>query len=119
MRKILLLDDDKVLTNLIKSYLEKNMFDVNVINAPDKLFDTLKKISPDVLIMDLMMPKIDGLSLLKKLRESEYNELPVLIISAKNYKSTILSCITAGASDFLPKPFTLDKLSSSINTLVH
>ena len=103
----------------MKSYLEKNMFVVNVINNPDKLFETIKKIIPDVLIMDLMMPRIDGLSLLKKLRNSEFNELPVLIISAKNYKSTILSCITAGASDFLPKPFTLDKLSTTINGLVN
>jgi DNA-binding response OmpR family regulator len=117
MNKILVLDDDKALASLIKTYLEKNDKEVMVINDPKNVFNRIDSFGPDIIVIDLMMPNIDGLSVLKRIKNDEkYKDIPVLVMSAKNYKSTILSCLTAGAFDFLPKPFQLDTLLHKVNS---
>ncbi|MGM0609012.1 MAG: response regulator [Candidatus Muiribacteriota bacterium] len=115
---IIVVDDDKSLTKIIKTFLEKNGFSVDVYNNPKIFFNKFSKVkSPDLIIMDLMMPDSDGLTNLKKIKEMQNKkEIPVIIMSAKNYKSTILSCLSAGAVDFIPKPFTLELLKDKINT---
>ncbi|PLX16131.1 MAG: hypothetical protein C0601_10935 [Candidatus Muiribacterium halophilum] len=116
--KILALDDDIAMTNLIKAYAKKLNYSVEVINNPDKLLEKIARFNPDLIILDLMMPKKDGLSLLKSIKEMElFKHIPVLIISARANRSTILSCLSAGAIGFLPKPIGLDLLSKRLHDI--
>lgn len=118
MKKILVIDDDKALSSLIKTYLEKNENQVLVMHNPKNVMSKIDSFGPDVIVIDLMMPNIDGLTVLKNLKKDDsYKDIPILVMSAKNYKSTILSCLTAGAFDFLPKPFQLNTLLEKVNNI--
>ncbi|MFA5480593.1 MAG: response regulator transcription factor [Candidatus Muiribacteriota bacterium] len=116
---ITVVDDDRSLTKIINTYLTKNGYDVTVFNNPNVFFSKICDTKcPDMIVMDLMMPDNDGLTILKKIKDLQKTKhIPVLIMSAKNYKSTVLSCLSAGACDFLPKPFTLDSLVEKIKDM--
>jgi DNA-binding response OmpR family regulator len=113
--KILVVDDDKSLSKVITTFLQSRGFECKTVGNPENIKEQIDKFKPDLILMDLMMPKVDGLSALKSIKNDEkYQNIPVIIMSAKNYKATILSCITAGAYEFIEKPFTMSILYDKI-----
>jgi CheY-like chemotaxis protein len=78
-----------------------------------------QQVTPDLILMDVMMPEVDGLSLLRWIREhSENDNLPIHVVSAKAQEEDRKAAITAGANGFLAKPFTVDEMREVIGQYV-
>lgn len=116
MKKILLVEDEKVLSEALTEALE--LAGYNVIHAADGLeaFSKLEEIMPDIIISDLKMPNIDGMGLLSLVRKnSKFNAIPYIIISARTEVTDIRNAMNLGADDYLTKPFTINYLLESVN----
>jgi DNA-binding response OmpR family regulator len=112
--KILVVDDDKEIVTLIKRRLEYEDFEVvtayDGMEAMDKLMDD----SIDLLIIDVMMPKLDGLSAVMKIRETK--NIPIIILSAKTEESDKIIGLAMGADDYVSKPFRPDELVARVQS---
>lgn len=116
---ILLIDDEKSYAEVIKEALEINSVDVLLAhNAMDAL-NIFQQVTPDLILLDVMMPEVDGLSLLRWIREHSENEnLPIHVVSAKGQPEDRQAAIDAGANGFLGKPFTVEELRTVIGQYV-
>ena len=112
--KILVVDDDKEIVGAIKKRLE--MEDYEIITAYDGLeaMDVLMEQEVQLLIIDVMMPKMDGLSATMKIRESK--NIPIIILSAKTEESDKILGLSMGADDYISKPFRPDELVARVKS---
>ena len=116
---ILLVDDDPNLRDMLRAMLEMGGF--AVIEAEDGLdaLEKLEEITPDVLVLDVMMPNLDGVSLCKQLRnDAEFVSLPIIILSGKTQHRAVEEGMAAGANLYLCKPITVDELIRSVRELL-
>lgn len=115
-QRILIVDDEKEYCQVVGDLLARDGFEVSMAyDAGDALF-RLKAARPDLILMDIMMPEIDGLSLIGRLRlTAEWADIPIIVISAKSRPTDRMAAIGAGANGFLPKPFTADMLRAAIH----
>ena len=115
--KILLVDDEKQLTEALCAILKKNNFSVDcAYNGEDGLDLALSGIY-DVIVLDIMMPKLDGLSVLKTLRQQKC-DTPILMLSAKSEISDKIEGLNLGADDYISKPFDTNELLARIRALL-
>jgi DNA-binding response OmpR family regulator len=115
--KILLVDDERALTDALATILKQNKYLVDTAyNGEDGLDCALSGVY-DVIVLDIMMPKLDGISLLKILRHNKI-DTPVLILSAKGETHDKINGLNAGADDYLAKPFSTDELLARIKALL-
>ena len=116
---ILLIDDEKSYAKVIKEALEFNGVEVLLAhNAMDAL-NLFQQVTPDLILLDVMMPEVDGLSLLRWIREHSENEnLPIHVVSAKSQPDDRKAAIEAGANGFLAKPFTVQEMRDVIGQYV-
>ncbi len=116
MNRLLLIDDDKELCALIqKSILQENLEADCCYTGRDGLVK-LKENTYQLVILDVMMPKLDGFDMLEKIRE-EYT-LPILMLTSKNDSTSKVRGLRAGADDYLTKPFEMDELIARIISLI-
>ena len=115
--KILVVDDDKEIVGAIKKRLE--MEDYEIITAYDGLeaMDILMEQEVQLLIIDVMMPKMNGVDVLRRLRE-EGVKTPVMMLTAKTQKDDRITGFNAGADDYLPKPFEPDELICRVRAML-
>ncbi len=115
--RILVVEDNEDLLKTVKKYLEKNGYEVDAFidgdEALDKAFDT----HYDCIVLDIMLPGIDGFEFVKALRESAI-DVPILILTALDAIEDKLKGLSLGADDYLTKPFDLRELSARILSLV-
>ena len=113
MSNILIADDEKEIIKLLKIYLENA--DVNVLSANDgqQALDILDENNIDLALIDIMMPKIDGYQVIKKIRQQE-KYIPVIVISAKITLSERILGIELGADDYITKPFEPLEVSAKV-----
>ena len=116
MTKALLIDDDQKLGDLLKNYLKSYDIDLSTINDPRKAIDTIKHLGPDLLILDVMMPHINGFELCKMIREE--SDTPIIILSARGESDDKVKGIDLGADDYLSKPFEARELVARIHSLL-
>ena len=116
MIKALLIDDDQKLGDLLKNYLKTFDIDLSVVNDPREGIATINDLDPDLLILDVMMPHINGFDLCKKIRE-ESNK-PIIILSARGESDDKVKGIDLGADDYLSKPFEARELVARIHGLL-
>lgn len=116
MTKALLIDDDQKLGDLLKNYLKSYDIDLSAINDPRKAIDTIKHLGPDLLILDVMMPHINGFELCKMIREE--SDTPIIILSARGESDDKVKGIDLGADDYLSKPFEARELVARIHSLL-
>jgi len=120
MRKasILVVDDNKITTKLLRRYLEANGFDAR--EAYDGI-DCLEKVEeqlPDAIVLDVMMPRMDGYETVKKLKEQDHTRhIPVVIVTALNDVPNQLKSVESGADDFLSKPIEEKLLIAKVKLL--
>ena len=102
---ILVVDDNRITTKLMRRYLEANGFDaVEAYDGIDCL-EKVKSLRPDFIVMDIMMPRMDGLSAVRALKsDPDSSSIPVAIVTALNDVETQTKAVEAGADDFLTKP---------------
>jgi DNA-binding response OmpR family regulator len=108
---ILLVDDEIPYATVIKEALAPYGIEVLIAANASQALYYMQKYSPQVVLLDVMMPELDGLSLLRWLRDhSEQEDIPIHIVSAKALPNDKKAAMDAGADGFLAKPFTLDEL---------
>lgn len=115
--KILIIDDEKALTDAIGAILKKNNYFADCVNDAEDGLDMALTEVYDLIILDIMMPKIDGITLLKTLRREKVFT-PVLMLSAKSETSDKISGLDSGADDYLAKPFDSSELMARIKALL-
>ena len=116
MTKVLLIDDDQKLGDLLKNYLKSYNIDLSAINDPRNAIDTINHLDPDLLILDVMMPHINGFELCKMIREE--SDTPIIILSARGESDDKVKGIDLGADDYLSKPFEARELVARIHSLL-
>ena len=116
MTKALLIDDDQKLGDLLKNYLKSYDIDLSAINDPRNAIDTINHLEPDLLILDVMMPHINGFELCKMIREE--SDTPIIILSARGESDDKVKGIDLGADDYLSKPFEARELVARIHSLL-
>ena len=116
MTKALLIDDDQKLGDLLKNYLKSFEIDLFVVNDPRKAIETINRKDPDLLILDVMMPHINGFELCKMIRQESHK--PIIILSARGEADDKIKGIDLGADDYLSKPFEARELVARVNSLL-
>jgi len=117
MMRILVVDDDRAVRESLRRSLSFNSYTVDL--AVDG-FDALAKIAedrPDALVLDVMMPRVDGLEVCRRLRGNG-DDLPILVLTARDSVSERVAGLDAGADDYLPKPFALEELLARLRALL-
>ena len=113
---ILVIDDDPAMTELLKLLLQSTAHKVTTSNSGREGVSLCQEISPDIIILDLMMPEMDGWAVCETVRS--FSEVPILILSALDNPAMIARALDAGADDYLIKPVPTGTLIAHINTLV-
>ena len=116
--KILVVDDDETLTELLSMKLAESGYLVEQVSDGWEALKRLTVNHYDLLITDLMMPEISGLTLLSLLKNYVYGKLPVIIISSLDQSTTILSGMGLGAEDYFVKPLNFERLIARIRNLM-
>ena len=115
--KILVIDDDTAVTDLLSLLLKSQGFDVMATNNSNDGLNFIRENQPDLVVLDLMMPEMDGWEVCKSVRA--FSQVPIIILSALNDPSMIASVLDAGADDYLTKPTPSRVLVAHINRLVN
>lgn len=117
--KILLIEDEEDISSLIKLQGELAGYKVHTESDGLNGFLAIEKEHPDVIILDIMLPGLNGLDVCRKIRSNpEYNHIPVLIISAKTEELDVVLGLELGADDYVAKPFSLKVLFSRIKAIL-
>ena len=114
--RVLVVEDERDLNNIITKYLKKNNFNVDNVFDGEEALDYLNSAEYDLVILDVMMPKINGYEILKTMRK-ENNDTPVLMLTAKDGVDDKVKGLDLGADDYLIKPFDFDELSARIRAI--
>jgi CheY-like chemotaxis protein len=114
-RCILVVDDNESHRKLAKQTLERWNFNVRLAEGGEEALEVLENLQPDLILLDMVMPKMDGLEVLKTLRAKPENaSLPVMLLTSSNDEATAHACFDAGATDFITKPYTLPQLIARV-----
>lgn len=113
---VLLIEDDKSICSFIATALENENFRVTTAQTGKEGLSLAASLCPDVLLLDLGLPDIDGLDVLKRLRS--WNSNPIIIISARTKEQEKVSALDAGADDYITKPFGTGELMARIRTAI-
>lgn len=112
-------EDDLNIQNVIKIALENSQFDIVTFSAAKDMFKELERGIPNLILLDIMLPGIDGLSIIKTLKANEkYQAIPIMVISAKASEIDKVIGIDLGADDYLVKPFGVLELVSRVKALL-
>jgi two-component system cell cycle response regulator len=113
--KILVADDDQALSRTLSWILKENGYEVLAVPGGEHLFDHLQAEPFDLLLLDIMMPKVDGLQLLQRVKaDPRFKDLPVLMISSMPPEEATVRSLGLGAADFIPKPFRVRELLARV-----
>jgi DNA-binding response OmpR family regulator len=106
MSKIMVVEDDPTVRRLVEFVLDQEGFEVVSFEAGQDAIDALDALAPDLAIVDLMMPDIDGIEVTRQIRaRSQFNRMPILVVTAKTHTVDRYEAFSAGADDFIVKPF--------------
>lgn len=115
-KSIFIIDDDEKLNNLLRDYLEKFSFKVTTITHPKEGLKILKRELPDIIILDIMLPEMDGFEICKEIRK-EYS-VPIIMLTARGEVMDKVVGLELGADDYIPKPFEPRELVARIQSVL-
>ncbi|WP_179349683.1 response regulator transcription factor [Winogradskyella pacifica] len=115
--KLLLAEDEAALGQIIKESLETRDFEVILCENGDKAFDKYKSEAPEILVLDVMMPKKDGFTLAKEIRAID-DTIPIIFLTAKSQTADVVEGFSIGGNDYLKKPFSIEELIVRVHNLV-
>ncbi len=120
MKKIIIIDDDEKLGQLLTQYLERYDMEVYAEMTPSRGLKLIKKVKPNLLILDVMLPEKDGFEVCREIRakSSIYGQLPILMLTAHAEVTDRIVGLELGADDYLPKPFEPRELVARINNIL-
>jgi DNA-binding response OmpR family regulator len=114
--RILIVDDDPAIRKFIKANLEAREYEVLLAADGDEGLKLIETEMPDLILLDIMMPKVTGLEVCRRVRE--WTEIPIIILSAREGEMDKVKCLDCGADDYLTKPFSLRELLSRIKAVL-
>ena len=117
MKKIMIIDDDEKLTGLLQEFLEQYKFKPIIYHNPIKAITMINKKKPDLIILDIMMPDMDGFQTLREIRENHL--VPVIMLTARGEVSDRIVGLELGADDYLSKPFEPKELILRITNILN
>lgn len=116
--KLLLAEDEAALGQIIKESLETRDFEVTLCENGEKAFEKYQSTSPEILVLDVMMPKKDGFTLAKEIRALD-DSIPIIFLTAKSQTSDVVEGFSTGGNDYLKKPFSMEELIVRVHNLVN
>ncbi len=120
MKKILIVDDEPNIVMALEYTFKKQNFEVFIARDGQEALDILKNQLPDIIILDVMMPNVDGYATLEQIKADErLNHCKIIFLSAKNKEKDIENGLMLGANAYVTKPFSLKKLTEQINELLN
>ena len=115
-KRVLLIDDDERLNSLLTTYLGRFGFAVRAVTHPEHGLRVLKSDPPDVVVLDVMLPDIDGFTLCRKIREA--SRIPIVMLTARGDVTDRIVGLELGADDYLPKPFEPRELLARMQAIL-
>ena len=115
--RLLIAEDELDLAEALTAFFEKNQFTVDTVNDGLSAYEYAGADDYDAIILDVMMPKMDGIEVLRRLR-ADGNKAPIMMLTAKAEKDDRITGFDAGADDYLPKPFEADELLSRVRAIL-
>lgn len=116
---IYLLEDDDAIRKLLEYTLKTQGYETTSFNLPSQFWKSLRQEKPELLLLDIMLPEEDGISILKKLRSNpETSSIPVIMLTAKDTEFDIVTGLDSGADDYVTKPFGMMALLSRIKAVL-
>lgn len=115
--RILVVDDDRAVRESLRRSLTFNGYSVSLAEDGVEALKSISEERPDAVILDVMMPRLDGLEVCRQLR-STGDDLPILVLTARDSVSERVAGLDAGADDYLPKPFALEELLARMRALL-
>jgi DNA-binding response OmpR family regulator len=114
-KKILVVDDEQMTTDLAKTFLEKHGFEVVIASDGEQALELAEEQAPDLILLDVMLPTIDGFEVCKKLKDNTmFKNTPILMFTAKGLSSDVERGEAAGADEYIIKPFSGKALVATI-----
>lgn len=115
-RSVLVVDDDPTFCIVMREILQRQGFDVYTAQGAEDALSILEGATPDIILTDIMMPEIDGITLIRRLRErANWSRIPTIVITAKGLHEVALEAKHAGANAFIRKPFSLRQLQAAMH----
>jgi len=115
--KVLLAEDDRDFGNILSQYVTINGFDVSLARDGKEAWELFSREKPDICVLDVMMPEMDGFTLGEKIKEAQ-PDMPLLFLTAKSLKEDIVMGLKIGADDYITKPFDPEVLILKINNIL-
>lgn len=115
-RNILVVEDDNNISNLIKMYLDKEGFDVRIAADGGKAVEEFKEKEPDLVLLDVMLPVLDGWGVCAKIRET--SKCPIIMLTAKGEEDNKIQGLEVGADDYITKPFSPRELVARLKAVL-
>ena len=115
-RNILVVEDDNNISNLIKMYLDKEGFDVRIAADGGKAVEEFKEKEPDLVLLDIMLPVMDGWQVCRELRKTM--KMPIIMLTAKGETEDKVSGLEMGADDYIVKPFEVKELLARVHAVL-
>lgn len=107
--KILIVEDDDALRFIIRDHLEQNGFYADIAEDGQLALDKFEEESFDLILLDVMLPKVDGFEVAKKIRETN-EQIPIIFLTARSMTEDKITGLTVGGDDYIPKPFSMEEL---------
>ena len=116
---IYFLEDDASIQKLVCYALAKEGYEIKGLSLPSEFWKEIREEIPELILLDIMLPEEDGISILKKLREDKkYQDIPVIMITAKTSEFDKVTGLDMGADDYITKPFGMTELASRVNAVL-
>ena len=115
-KKILVVDDEEKIRKIVSAYLKKDDYEVKEAKDGEKALELVESFQPDLMVLDLMLPKLSGEEVCQQVRQK--SELPILMLTAKNTEDAKVNGFNYGADDYLVKPFSNKELIARIKAIL-
>ena len=117
--RILIIEDERDILELLKYNLEKEGYTVYAVESGEEALKTARNVHPDLMLMDLMLPGIDGFEITRLLKnDDKMSEIPIIMLTAKGEESDIITGLELGAEDYITKPFSPKVVIARIRTVL-
>lgn len=114
-QRILVVDDDEHIQKSLSQYLEMEEFDVDVASSGAEALEQVARQAPDLVLLDIMMPEMDGFEVVDRLRQhAPTARVPIILLTARGQDTDVIKGYQMGVSSYLTKPFNLDELVDTI-----
>lgn len=115
-----MVDDDQIICNLLKTILAQEGYEPMLVNSGVEALSLLRTQRPTLILMDMMMPEMDGLETTCRIKAAvQFSAIPIIMVTGNSERSVFTNCLKAGAVDFVVKPFNREILLEKISKLLH